>query len=87
MIELYNFVSGPLAWVAWAIFILGSMYRLVSMYLLARKKDGSSLAYMSLPYGLRSIMHWLIPFGTMGWRSDPFMTVATFSFQDRKSVV
>ena len=33
MIELYNFVSGPLAWVAWAIFILGSMYRLVSMYL------------------------------------------------------
>ncbi len=80
MIELYNFVSGPLAWVAWAIFILGSMYRLVSMYLLARKKDGSSLAYMSLPYGLRSIMHWLIPFGTMGWRSDPFMTVATFSF-------
>ena len=80
MIELYNFVSGPLAWIAWAIFILGSIYRLASMYALAKKKDASSLAYMSWPYGLRSIMHWLIPFGTMGWKADPIMTVATFAF-------
>ncbi|MDC0336317.1 respiratory nitrate reductase subunit gamma, partial [Pseudodesulfovibrio sp.] len=36
--------------------------------------------YMSLPYGLRSIMHWLIPFGTKGWQVDPVMTVATFAF-------
>ncbi|CCH48184.1 TmcC family electron transfer complex membrane anchor subunit [Pseudodesulfovibrio piezophilus] len=80
MIELYNFVSGPLAWVAWAIFILGSAYRLISMYSLARKKDGSSIAYMSWPYGIRSIMRWLIPFGTMGWKVDPLMTVTTFAF-------
>jgi len=80
MHELYNFVSGPLAWIAWAIFILGSAYRLVSMYSLAKKKDGSSLAYMSWPYGLRSVMRWLIPFGTMGWKSDPLMTISTFAF-------
>lgn len=80
MVELYNFVSGPLAWIAWAVFILGAVYRLVSMYSLARKKDGSSLAYMSWPYGLRSIIRWLIPFGTLGWKSDPLMTVVTFCF-------
>lgn len=80
MIEIYNLVTGPLAWIAWAIFILGSIYRLVSMYALARQKDASSIAYMSLPYGLRSIVRWLIPFGTMGWKSDPLMTVTTFSF-------
>jgi len=80
MIELYNFVSGPLAWIAWAIFILGSVYRLVSMYSLAKKKDGSSLAYMSPYFGLRSIFRWLIPFGTMGWKADPLMTVTTFLF-------
>ena len=80
MIEFYNFVSGPLAWVAWTIFIVGSIYRLVSMYALAKAKDGSSLAYMSLPYSLRSIFRWLMPFSTMGWKADPLMTVATFAF-------
>ena len=80
MIEIYTFVSGPLAWFAWAVFLFGSIYRLVSMYNLAKAKDGSSLAYMSLRYGLRSIFRWLIPFSTMGWKSDPLMTVTTFVF-------
>lgn len=80
MIEIYNFVSGPLAWIAWGIFLVGSLYRLVTMYNLAKAKDGSSLAYMSWPYGLRSIINWMIPFNTMGWKSDPLMTVATFLF-------
>ncbi len=80
MIEIYNFVSGPLAWIAWTIFIVGSIYRLVSMYALAKAKDGSSIAYMSFFYGLRSIVNWLIPFNSLGWKSDPLMTVATFLF-------
>jgi len=80
MHELYNFVSGPLAWVAGTVFILGAIYRLVSMYILAKKKDSSSLEYLSLPYSLRSIVNWLIPFNTMGWKADPLMTVTTFVF-------
>ncbi|BCS89714.1 TmcC family electron transfer complex membrane anchor subunit [Pseudodesulfovibrio sediminis] len=80
MTAFYTFVTGPLAWAAWAIFIIGSIYRLVSMYALAKAKDGSSLAYMSLPYGLRSILMWLIPFKSQGWQSDPLMTVTTFAF-------
>lgn len=80
MIELYNFVSGPLAWVAWGIFIVGSLYRLISMFNLAKAKDGSSVAYMSWRFSLRSIVNWMIPFNTMGWKSDPLMTVATFLF-------
>jgi len=80
MIEIFNFVSGPLAWIAWGIFLCGSIYRLISMYALAKAKDGSSVAYMSWPYGLRSIINWMIPFNTMGWKSDPLMTVTTFIF-------
>jgi len=38
----YEFVTGPLAWLAWGIFLLGSAYRLISMYQLAKKKDASS---------------------------------------------
>ncbi len=80
MTEFYTFVSGPLAWIAWGFFVIGTIYRLVSMYALARVKDGSSLAYMNWFYSLRSILNWLIPFNTMGWKSDPLMTVTTFVF-------
>ena len=80
MTEFYTFVSGPLAWIAWGFFVIGAIYRFVSMYALAKAKDGSSLAYMSWFYSLRSIFNWLIPFNTMGWKSDPLQTVATFVF-------
>ena len=80
MTGLYTFVTGPLAWVAFGIFIIGTIYRLVSMYALAKAKDGSSLAYMSWFYGLRSILAWMVPFKSQGWQSDPLMTVTTFVF-------
>jgi nitrate reductase gamma subunit len=35
---------------------------------------------MSLRYGLRSILHWLTPFGTATWRLHPWLTVVTFAF-------
>jgi nitrate reductase gamma subunit len=80
MTALYTFVTGPLAWVAFGIFVIGAIYRLISMYALARAKDQSSLAYMSWYYGLRSILVWLVPFKSMGWKSDPLATVTTFVF-------
>jgi len=76
----YEFVTGPLAWVAWGIFLLGSAYRLVSMYQLAKKKDATAMAFMDLGFSLRSIINWLIPFNALGWRNSPLMTVATFAF-------
>ena len=80
MHEIYNLVTGPLAWLAWGIFIVGSIYRLAIMYILAKKKDAPSLAYMSWGFSLRSIINWLIPFNALGWRRNPLMTVATFAF-------
>ncbi len=46
----YEFVTGPLAWVAWGIFLLGSAWRLFSMYQLAKKKEAAALAFMSWRY-------------------------------------
>jgi len=76
----YEFVTGPLAWAAWAIFLLGSAWRLVSMYQLAKKKDASSIVFMDWGYSFRSIVNWLIPFNALGWKKNPAMTVATFAF-------
>jgi len=76
----YEFVTGPLAWAAWGIFLLGSAWRLFSMYQLAKAKDTASLSYMSWGFSLRSIINWLIPFNALGWKANPAMTVATFVF-------
>ncbi len=80
MNSIYAFVVGPLAWIAWGVFIFGSLYKVVSMYQLAKAKDGSSLHYMSFKYGMRSILHWLNPVGTLGWQSNPYTALVTFVF-------
>lgn len=80
MHALYNLVSGPLVWVAFILFIGGCLYRFISMAKLAKKKDIYVYEYMSLKYALRSIFHWIIPFGSVNMRKHPFMTVATFAF-------
>jgi nitrate reductase gamma subunit len=80
MHDIYNFVSGPLVWASFIIFITGSLYRLISMAVLAKKKDVFVYEYMSLKFGLRSILHWITPFGTVKWRKNPIFTMVTFTF-------
>ena len=77
---LYNFIRGPLAWVAFIIFIGGSLYRLISMLRLARKKDIWVYEYTSLWFALRSILHWIIPFSNINSRGRPIFTIVTFAF-------
>ncbi|MBF0226259.1 MAG: nitrate reductase [Desulfobacterales bacterium] len=80
MHNIYNFVSGPLVWIAFIIFIGGSIYRLISMGLLARKKDYAIYEYYSPFYAFRSILHWIIPFGSTNMRNNPIMTTVAFIF-------
>jgi nitrate reductase gamma subunit len=80
MYGLYNFVTGPLVWASFAIFIFGTIYRLASMYALAKKKDAVSLAYMDWTFSFRSIINWLIPFNALGWKKNPVLTVVTYVF-------
>jgi len=44
------------------------------------KKDKVIYPYMSLKYGLRSIIHWIIPFASTNMRKRPVMTIMTFTF-------
>lgn len=80
MQSIYNFATGYLAWAAWIIFLGGSVWRIWSLISKARKKESATFAYMSLGYSMRSIRHWATPFGSMGWRANPDMTIATFIF-------
>lgn len=76
---MYEFARGPLVWIAFLILILGSLYRLIWMVVFS-KKDKVVHPYMSLKYGLRSVFHWSIPFGTRNMRLRPFFTVVSFLF-------
>lgn len=77
--SLYNFVRGPLVWIAFLVFIAGSIYRIRWMVLLA-KKEKVVFPYMSLKHTLRSLLHWFVPFASVNWRRRPFITTVTFLF-------
>lgn len=80
MHAIYEIISGPMVWLAFGVFILGSLYRLFTMARLALKKDAVIFSYMSLFYALRSIAHWIIPFASVNMRKHPVMTVMAFVF-------
>ena len=48
MHSVYNFVSGPLAWVAFILFVGGSLYRLISLLVMVHRKEKFIYSYMSL---------------------------------------
>jgi len=77
---IYQLASGPLLWLAFALFILGMLYRLISMGRLAAKKDPPVFAYMSLYYALRSILHWIVPYASVNMRKKPILTAVAFAF-------
>lgn len=77
---LYNFITGPLAWIAFGVFIFGSLYKIVSMLRLAKRKDVWVYEYTSVYYALRSLFHWLVPFANINSRERPIFTIVTFVF-------
>lgn len=81
---MYQFVTGPLAWVAFTVFFVGIIVRIV-LYLRGLDWQLDRVAYRPhLKYGikgaLRSIFFWLVPFGTRSWRYYKGMTILVFVF-------
>ena len=80
MHDIYRFVSGPLAWLAFSVFIVGSLYRLIHMFVLIHQKEKFIFSFMSWKYSLRSIFHWITPFASVNMQKHPVMTLVTFTF-------
>ncbi|MDD3471256.1 MAG: nitrate reductase [Syntrophaceae bacterium] len=76
---MYNFVSGPLVWIAFIIFFAGMIYQFLRM-LKSAQKDKVIYPYMSLKYSLRSLFHWIIPFASKNMRARYEVTIVTFIF-------
>jgi nitrate reductase gamma subunit len=76
---MYEFARGPLVWIAFAILLVGSAYRIISIVRFA-KKDKVVWPYMRWRFGLRSIMHWLVPYASTNMRIRPLFTLLSFLF-------
>lgn len=84
MNTMYEFVTGPLAWISFGIFFVGIIGRIV-WYIRGLNWQLDRVAYTEhMKHGLigaaKSIFHWLIPFGSRSWRFYPAMTVFFFLF-------
>ncbi|MFP4420698.1 MAG: TmcC family electron transfer complex membrane anchor subunit [Desulfococcaceae bacterium] len=80
MHTLHNLVAGPLAWLAFLVFIGGSIYKLATMAREAKQKDPLVYEYWSTTHAVQSMLHWLTPFGSRNWRINPVLTIVTFAF-------
>ena len=81
---MYAFLTGFMLWLSVGICLIGLIVRLV-WYIRGLNWQLDRVAYGAYPAqgfkgALRSIFRWLLPFGTYGWRKQPFMTIIFFGF-------
>jgi len=79
---MYAFLTGPMLWLSFAICIIGCGYRAVKYV------QGLNWQLDRVPYGffrglaiagaLKSIFHWLTPYGSRSWRVKPLYAAAFF---------
>ncbi len=80
MDSIITFLTGPGLIVSLAVFFVGLAVRL-ALYFLGLDWKLERVAYKpemahGLKGGLYSVLKWLLPFGTYGWRAQPFVATA-----------
>ena len=77
--DIYELVRGPFAWVALIVFVAGSLYRIIAMFVTG-KKEPALYPSTSFSGAVRSILHGLIPFGSTYMRRQPLFAIVTIGF-------
>lgn len=77
--SIYNLVRGPFVWITFLVFIGMSIYKIRRLYMMA-KNEKVVLPSIKGEAALRSILHWIIPFGSRNWRIRWPVTILTFTF-------
>ena len=77
---MFAFLTGPALWAAFIIFFGGMIIRVVRLFRLSRKKDHVLYNHASFKWGLKSILYWLLPWGSASMRQQPIFTFMVFVF-------
>lgn len=81
---MYQFLTGPMLWVTFIIFFGGLTWRVV-WYIRGLDWQLDRVAYrtqwkLGVKGAIQSIIHWLIPYYSHGWRAKPIYTLIFFVF-------
>ena len=77
--DLFSLVEGPLLWVAFLIFLIGSLLRIVFFVSESRKKDRIVYEHLKWGYVLSTLVRWLLPLNKdIG--KNPIFTIVAYIF-------
>lgn len=80
MYNLYSFLTGPGLWLTFIVFFIGLTIRIAYLFGLSRERDRVFYNHMDQTWALRSIIRWLIPWGSASMRSQPVFGLVFFVF-------
>ena len=75
-----HFIMGPMVWIAFLIFILGLIVKLVMIIKDVNARESYIYSYLTLKHSLRSIFAWLIPFFPQSTRQSPVFYFISYIF-------
>lgn len=75
-----NFIMGTMVWVSFLIFILGLIFKIVSIIKDVNAKEPYIYSYLTLKHSLRSIFAWLIPFLPQSTKQSPVYYSISYVF-------
>ena len=67
-------------WACFTIFWGGLILRTVWLFRLSRKKDQVFFNHASFAWGFKSILYWMVPWGSAAMRLQPVFTFMVFTF-------
>jgi len=77
---MYSLLAGPALWVSFIIFFGGLIARIGHLYRLSRKKDLVFYNHTGFTWGLKSVLYWLLPWGSASMRQQPVFSFVAFIF-------
>lgn len=67
-------------WISFGVCLLGLCIRCIYLFGLSRERDNIFYNHFDASWAIKSIIIWLIPFGSRGWRQQPIFSMAFFAF-------
>lgn len=80
MHQLYEFLSGPGVWIAFIVFAVGLLLRLAFLAGLSKERDKVIYNHFNGGWAWRSILHWLVPLGSVSFRQQPAFGIVFWVF-------
>jgi nitrate reductase gamma subunit len=77
---MYEFLTGPALWIAFVVFFGGLLIRVAYLFGLSKERDRVFYNHLDLGWALRSIGHWIIPWGSASLRQQPVFSIVLFVF-------